>query len=41
MIGVQLRIITRGTAAALIASGLVSTLLFPALALALLSRTNH
>jgi Kef-type K+ transport system membrane component KefB len=37
MIGLELAIITAGTAAALVASGLLSTLLFPALALALLS----
>jgi len=37
MIGVELGTITRGIAAALVASGLLSTLLFPALALALLS----
>jgi len=41
MIGVELRIITGGTAAALVASGLLSALLFPAQALALLSRTNQ
>ena len=37
MIGVELGTITRGIAAALVASGLLSTLLFPPLALALLS----
>ena len=41
MIGVELQIISGATAAALVASGLLSTLLFPALALALLSRTNQ
>ena len=41
VIGVELRIITGGTAGALVASGLLSTLLFPSLALALLSRTNQ
>ena len=41
MIGVELRITPGGTAAALVAFGLLSTLLFPSLALALLSRTNR
>lgn len=41
MIGLQLGIITSGTASALVGSGLLSTLLFPALALALLSRATQ
>lgn len=41
MIGVELGVITGGTAAALVASGLLSTLLFPPLALTLLSRATR
>ncbi len=41
MIGLELGIITGGIAAALVASGLLSTLLFPALALTLLSRATR
>ena len=41
MIGVELGTITGGIGAALVASGLLSTLLFPALALALLSRATR
>jgi Kef-type K+ transport system membrane component KefB len=41
MIGVELGIITGGTAAALVGSGLLSTLLFPALALTLLSHASQ
>jgi Kef-type K+ transport system membrane component KefB len=41
MIALQLGVITAGTASALVASGLLSALLFPALALALLSRTKR
>jgi Kef-type K+ transport system membrane component KefB len=41
MIGVELGTITGGIGAALVASGLLSTLLFPALALSLLSRATR
>lgn len=41
MIGVELGTITGGIGAALVASGLLSTLLFPALALTLLSRATR
>ena len=41
MIALQLRIISGATGAALVASGLLSALIFPALALGLLSRSNR
>jgi Kef-type K+ transport system membrane component KefB len=41
MIALQLRIISGATGAALVASGLLSALVFPALALGLLSRSNR